>query len=70
MRRLGKIEPRQTPSKILTLGTEIKKSVSETFYNTHYQSKICKNMFLGGVYQLSMKVGPTIAHVDYELNRR
>ena len=45
MGRLGQIGSIQAPCKILTFGTEIKKSSGGTFSSTHYQSWISKKCF-------------------------
>ena len=60
MGRLGQIRSIQTPCKILTLGTEIKKLAGGTFESIHYQSRISKKLFLEGIPQLSIMVWPTI----------
>ena len=71
MGRLGQIESIQTPCKILTLGTEIQKSVGATFQSTHYQSRISKKIVLEGISQLSIMVSPTIMLVinSYTINQ-
>ena len=56
MERLGQTGSIRTACKILTLGSEINKSAGGTFQSTHYQSRMCKNMFLEGISLLSIIV--------------
>ena len=56
MGRLGQIRSIETPYKILTCGTEIKRLVNGTFQSNHYESRISKKVFLEVTSQLSIMV--------------
>ena len=68
MERLRQIGSLWTLCKSYNLCTEIKKSAGGTFQSTHYQSRICKKMFLAGISQLSIMVWPTIHPADNIIN--